>query len=175
MFKLQNLFGLSITVGHQLLYSTPMLDFFYLGTASNADLKFVLYKLKEILFSLLILRCFLVSILKRRRFIFLLIFSNISQYLVVAELFDSLVTFNQKLGSNPLAYYFMLSPEAGFLSSMSQRAISYQEDVDLAKNICFNNTLVFSFGDAVLPITAREVSMKRGIVVAIVDSNQLNV
>lgn len=44
--------------------------------------------------------------------------------------------------------------------------------MDLPKNIYFDNTIVFSFGDAVLPITVREVSMKRGVVIAIVDSNQ---
>lgn len=115
MFKLRNLFSLSITVGHQFLYSTPMLDFFYLGIALNVDLKFVLYKLREILFSLLILRYFLLSILKKKAFTFLLVFSNMAQYFVVAELFDSMLSFNTRSGSYPLTYYFMLSPEAGFI------------------------------------------------------------
>lgn len=76
MFRLKNLFALSITVGHQFFFSTPMLDFFYLGVISNIDFSFTLYKLKEILFSLLILRNFLMSALKRRKFVFFLIFSK---------------------------------------------------------------------------------------------------
>ena len=174
MFKLKNLFSLGITVGHQFFFSTPMLDFFYLGVVSNRDFSFTLYKLKEILFSLLILRNFLISALKRRKFTFFLIFSKWNQYLVVSALFDSFFSKKQAL-KNKILVYFMLTPQVGFLSSMSQRAISFQEDVDLPRNISFSNIIVVSFGDAVLPIVVHEVASKRGIVIGIVDSNQVKV
>lgn len=174
MFRLKNLFSLSITVGHQFFFSTPMLDFFYLGVVSGADFSFVLYKLKEILFSLLILRSFLISILNRKKFIFFLIFSKWNQYLVVSALFDSFFS-KKKVLKNKFLFYFMLTPRIGFLSSMTQRAISFQEDVDLPKNISFNNVIAVSFGDAVLPIVVHEVASKRGIVIGLVDSNQVKV
>lgn len=69
----------------------------------------------------------------------------------------------------------MLTPQIGFLSSMSQRAISFQEDVDLPRNISFSNVIAVSFGDAVLPIVVHEVASKRGVVIGIVDSNQVKV
>lgn len=174
MFKLRNLFALGITAGHQSFYSTPMLDFFYLGSydilRQGVGLKVIVFKLKEILFCLLVLKNFLVTAFKKKnKLIFLLIFSNLNQYLVVYKLFAS---YNRRLLKNFFLPYFMLCPEVGFLSSPTQRKFSFQEDVDLPSDIFFKKTLVISFGDAVLPIVVHEAAAKRGLVIGIVDSNQ---
>lgn len=183
MFRLRNLFALSITVGHQLFYSTPMLDFFYLGVISGFGYysSFMLYKLKEILFSLLLIRNFLISIMKRQKFKFFLIFSNLSQYLIISSLF-SLLYYRKKRRRRKkkklvkqLPVYFMLSPRVGFLSSMTERILSVQKDAEFSINSSLDDTIAISFGDSVLPMVVKEVAAKRGIVIAIVDSNQVNV
>jgi ribosomal protein S2 len=45
----------------------------------------------------------------------------------------------------------------------------------MPSNIRFKNTLVISFGDAVLPIVVQEAAAKRGLVIGIADSNQTGV
>jgi hypothetical protein len=123
MFKLRSLFGLGITAGHQLFYSTQMLDFFYLGVYNDElnGLKTVIFKLQEILFCLLILKNFLITTLKKNRLTLLLVFSNLNQYLVVCDLFDNSCLFNTVVSKNFFLTYFMLCPEVGFLSSPTQR------------------------------------------------------
>lgn len=179
MFKLKSLFGLGMTMGHQLLYSTPMLDFFYFGVFSDEDLAFPIYKLKEILFSLLIIRGFLISLLKKKRLVFLLVFSNLSQYLIVSELFDSAfkvlkTELNILKRRSIFSCYFMLTPLVGFLSGTLQRVVSFKKDVHLPLNFAYDRLLILSFGDSVLPIVAKEALVKNSIVIALVDSNQVN-